>query len=523
MWSGTAVEQALGSLLQTPPASLAWTAEGVSIDSRTLVAGDLFVALRGQQFDGNQYLSAAHQAQAAAAIAETLPPSTASNLPVFQVKDGLAGLVALAEAARESAPARRLAITGSSGKTSWRKLLTLALAPLGEIHAAEKSHNNRIGVALTLARLPKSAELAVLELGSNELGEIADLTALVRPEIGVITGLGTAHIGKFGSAENLAHEKMSLLHGLIGMRLGVVRQADLPVARNATSEQEVKLHSFATGQAGSNTTGKASGADAYLAEWTPAVVGLAPFPTAGEGVAKIFKETIRFKLSSAAHHQAENAVGALLVAKLLGASLKDSADGLADFSADTGRGEVLRLPLKNGDSVWVLDDSYNANFESMVAALETLAQTGIRKVGTEKIGTDTPSRRLAVLGEMRELGEESQKLHQALAKPLLATQPDAVFLVGTEMQSLAEILRSEAPNLELHFAPNTEEIRTSLESHLQANDIVLFKGSLSVGINALLGELRQATKDTTEHTTEDTTEHATKHTNKHREGKAYAL
>ena len=161
MWSGSAVEQALSEVLQTPPASLAWTAEGVSIDSRTLVAGDLFIALRGSNFDGNQYLSAAHQAQATAAIAETLPSGSARALPVFQVKDGLAGLIALAETARDSSSALRLAVTGSSGKTSWRKLLTLALTPLGTIHAAEKSHNNRIGVALTLARLPKSAQLAV--------------------------------------------------------------------------------------------------------------------------------------------------------------------------------------------------------------------------------------------------------------------------------------------------------------------------------------------------------------------------
>ena len=485
MWSGSAVEQALSEVLQTPPASLAWTAEGVSIDSRTLVAGDLFIALRGSNFDGNQYLTAAHQAQATAAIAETLPSGSARALPVFQVKDGLAGLIALAETARDSSSALRLAVTGSSGKTSWRKLLTLALTPLGTIHAAEKSHNNRIGVALTLARLPKSAQLAVLELGSNGLGEIAELTALARPEVGIITGLGTAHIGKFGSAKNLAQEKMSLLLGLTGKRIAIVRQVDLPVARDATSGLEVKLHSFATGKpaTGKPATGKAGGADAdaYLAEWTPTTTGLAPFPTSGEGTAKIFNETIRFKLSTAAHHQAENAIGALLTAKLLGASLKDSADCLADFSADTGRGEVSQLTLKNGDSIWVLDDSYNANFESMSAAIATLAKTT----------TKTPSRRLAVLGEMRELGSHSQKLHEALAEPLLAAQPDAVFLIGTEMQPLAEMLRAEAPDLELHFAPNAEEIHTPLESHLQANDIVLFKGSLSIGIGKLLAELQQ--------------------------------
>ena len=164
---------------QVAPASLAWTAEGVSIDTRTLVAGDLFVALRGARFDGNQYLAAAQEAQAIAAVAETVPSATTS-LPVFQVKDGLESLVALAIAARDASVACRVAVTGSSGKTSWRKLLGLTLAPLGAVHASEKSHNNRIGVALTLARLPKSARLAVLELGSNGLGEIAELTELAR-------------------------------------------------------------------------------------------------------------------------------------------------------------------------------------------------------------------------------------------------------------------------------------------------------------------------------------------------------
>jgi UDP-N-acetylmuramoyl-tripeptide--D-alanyl-D-alanine ligase len=356
LWSEAELSAALGS----PSASLTKPVTGVSIDTRTLKDGDLFVAIRGDSGDGHDHVARAFSSGAGASIVSAARrEALAAFGPVFSVDDTLRAMEKLAVAARARAKARLVAVTGSVGKTSVKEMLRVALARSGATHASAASYNNHWGVPLTLARMPRGAAFGVFEIGMNHAGEIAPLVAMVCPHVAMITTIAPVHLEHLGSIEAIAAAKAEIFAG-VEPGGTIVLNRDAPqfewLERRAKIDH-VDVQSF--------------GADAK------AEARLLHFAPDGEGGAiraSIHGEEFSFKVGAPGRHMAENAVGVLLAARALGADVAHAAAALADFSAPKGRGE--RIVLRGADGpLTLIDESYNANPASMRAALALLGAT----------------------------------------------------------------------------------------------------------------------------------------------------
>ncbi|HEY8594008.1 MAG TPA: UDP-N-acetylmuramoyl-tripeptide--D-alanyl-D-alanine ligase [Devosiaceae bacterium] len=432
----------------------------VSIDSRDIAPGALFVAIRGDRFDGHDFAAAAIAAGAGAALVSSDRSGEMAGLPRIAVPDPLQGLRDIARSARARSKAGIVAITGSAGKTTTKEAVRAVLSTAGETHASVKSFNNHWGVPLTLARLPVSARFGVFEIGMNHAGEITPLSELVRPHVAVITSIGPAHIGNLGSMAAIAMAKAEIFSGLEPGGTAIV---------NADHDYLDILLSAAR-RAGSNivTFGYAQRADVRITN--------AEETEAGTLVRAVFEgRAVDMTLSARGRHMASNAVAALCVARCLGIDLAVAARAAEGLSAGEGRGAAVQLDGSNGP-VELIDESYNANPASMRAALEVFGNT--RAPG---------GRRVLVLGAMRELGEFARRFHAELEKPVLAARPDAVFLVGDDMAALAAAL---AGQVEMHHFETVDEASSEVLNGLAQGDLVMVKGSLSVGLGGLVKSIR---------------------------------
>ena len=466
LWSAAEAAAATGGR-----ASGAWTATGVSIDTRSLAPGDLFVALADVR-DGHDFVAEALAKGAAAAMVSRIPEGVAADAPLLVVDDTLKGLTALGRAGRARAAARVIAVTGSVGKTSAKDMLRAMLGACGTVHAAEASYNNHWGVPLTLARLDPAAQFAVIEIGMNHPGEIGPLARLARPHVALITTIAPAHLAAFDDLVAIAREKAAIFEGLEPGGTGVFN-ADLDTTAILAGAAPRALR-----------FGQADGADFRLAG-----VQLAGDVTIVEAEAD--GAPLLFKIGAAGRHFAMNALGCLAAARAAGADTARCALALAGWHPPGGRGrrEHLRLDPVEDAGFELIDDAYNANPASVGAALEVLAAAAPRD-GVGRVGH---GRRIAILGDMLELGPGETALHAALAEHPAMARIDLVHCIGSRMAHLWHAL-PQAQRGELVETP--EALCADAKRLVDAGDVVLVKGSKASGAARVVDALRKLRQST---------------------------
>jgi UDP-N-acetylmuramyl-tripeptide synthetase/UDP-N-acetylmuramoyl-tripeptide--D-alanyl-D-alanine ligase len=439
-----------------------WRAGGISIDSRSVRPGELFVALKGPNFDGHDYVRAALKAGAAAALVQRVPDGLPPDAPLLVAGDTMAGLEALGQAARRRSHAAFLAVTGSVGKTGTKEMLRLALGTSGATYASTGNLNNQWGVPLSLANMARDCAYAVFELGMNHAGEIGPLSRQVRPKIAIITTVEPAHLEFFPSVEAIADAKAEIFEGMDAEGIAVLNRDNPHYLRleDAAARQGVgRIVSF-----GRHAEAQARLADATLSAASTQIS------------AEILGESVDYRLQMPGAHWALNSLAVLAAAKCAGADLATAAAALARLQPLKGRGQRVKIPMAGG-SIELIDESYNASPAAMRAAFQVLSQTRPASGG----------RRIAVLGDMRELGETSRLLHADLAPDLRAARADLVFTCGPLMEwlhiSLPDAMRGG-------HAPDSEALIPAVVDAVRSGDVVLVKGSLGSRMAPIVEALR---------------------------------
>ncbi|QIK79222.1 UDP-N-acetylmuramoyl-tripeptide--D-alanyl-D-alanine ligase [Sphingomonas piscis] len=446
LWTSAEIEDATGGT-----AGGTFDVTGVTFDSREVGPGDLFVAMPGTAFDGHDFVAKAFAAGAAGALV-----SRPVDGPHVLVADVPAALEALGRAARSRTAATVIGVTGSVGKTSTKEALFAALdrcAP-GKVHRSVKSYNNHTGVPLSLARMPRDSEFAVLEMGMNHAGEIAALTRMVRPHVALITAIAPAHIENLGSEEAIADAKAEIFEGL---------EADgVAIIPHGTPHRD-RLIRAAQGHADRIVTFGRGDADVHAVHAV----------TEGSGsliTAELLDRALTFNISQRGEHWVSNALGVLAAVEAVGADVALAGLALADMGGLKGRGARHTIPIEGGELL-LIDESYNANPASMAATLKSLGQEpGV-------------VRRIAVLGPMRELGAHEAALHAGLAEPVRAAKVDHLILIGEEMAPLAE---AAGGAIAVDRVPDVDGATDRLLGIAQPGDAVLVKASNSVGLAKLV-------------------------------------
>ena len=447
-----------------------WQASGVSIDTRTLQPGELFVALKDVR-DGHDFVAAALEKGAAAALVSRIPEGVSETAPMLIVPDVLAALEALGKAARARTKARVVGVTGSVGKTSTKEMLRAILSGQGKTHAAEASYNNHWGVPLTLARMPVDTDYAVIEIGMNHPGEIAPLARLARLDVAMITIVAPAHLEAFDSIEGIAHEKAAIFNGLKPGGTAVYN-ADLPT----TPILRAKALAVGAHPVG---FGSAEGADWRLVE-----ARISDEATVCRATRR--GQPMLYKVSSPGRHFALNALGALAVAEALGADPMIAAHDLGRWAPPAGRGQRERITLDIVEETFfdLIDDAFNANPASMAAALDVL----IAARPTDGIGRVGNGRRIAVLGDMLELGPDEATLHRDIARHPGLQAVHLIHCVGPRMQALhAALPRGQRGE----WVETAEELATRARHLVDAGDILLVKGSKGSKVSRVVDALRK--------------------------------
>lgn len=456
LWTSAEIAAATGGT-----ASGAFQVSGVEMDSRDVQAGDLFVALKGEAMDGHRFIDAAFRNGAAAAIVDR-----PVDYPHVLVEDTGAALHALAAAARKRVTARIVGVTGSVGKTGVKEAIFTALerTSRGAAHRSVRSYNNHVGVPLSLSRMPSRSRYGVFEMGMNHAGEISGLTAQVKPHVAVITTIAPAHIENLGSMEAIADAKAEIFEGLAEGGIAVIP---------ADSEYYGQLLSSVDDRGANKISfGRSPDADMRLLDAIPQANG-------GTLVTASLRTEqgqigLCYTVSEPGEHWIDNSLCVMAAVYAAGGDLGAAGLALAEMGGLKGRGARLRVPVPGGHAL-LIDESYNANPASMRATLQQLGQT-------------PASRRIAVLGSMKELGDFAPAFHAQLVEPVTAAQVDYAVLVGEEMAALArEMGKAHAESLgnALHFAHcnNAGEAIAALQEYgLTGGDAVLVKGSNSVGL-----------------------------------------
>jgi len=459
LWTGRELARVLGA----PSAPLIDAVDGVSIDSRTLREGDLFFAIKGETHDGHDHVAGAFEAGASAAVVARAHAKThAAFGPAFIVDDTLEAMTRLAAAARERTRARVVAVTGSVGKTSVKEMLRVMLSACGAAHASAASYNNHCGVPLTLARLPRDADYAVVEIGMNHTGEITPLAKLARPHAAIVTTIAPVHIEHLGSIEAIADAKAEIFSGVEPHGTAILN-------RDAPQFERLKQAASARGLTTLNF-GASADCDARLIECDENGGAM-------RVRAAILGRGVTFTLGAPGRHMAENAVGALLAAHALGADIETCAEALKKFSPQRGRGERFSIPTPGG-SATVIDESYNANPASMRAALALLGAAKPKAEG----------RRIAVIGDMLELGLRSAEMHAALATDLIANKVDLLFGAGPLTRALFD---AAPPAIRGAWAARSSELTEEVARALREGDVVMVKGSNGSRMGPLVAALRE--------------------------------
>ncbi|WP_029353025.1 UDP-N-acetylmuramoylalanyl-D-glutamyl-2,6-diaminopimelate--D-alanyl-D-alanine ligase [Bosea sp. 117] len=433
-----------GELIGTPAASIG----GVSIDSRTLQPGDVFFAITGERTDGHDYVAAAASRGAGlSVVARARLPDMPEGAPLLVVEDVLAALEAAGRAARARSDARIVAVTGSVGKTTTKEALLLALGADGPTHASAASFNNHWGVPLSLARLPRTARYGVFELGMNHPDEIRPLTKMVRPHVAIITTVEPVHIAQFPNVEAIADAKAEIFEGVEPGGAAVLNRDNPHFERLAASARAAGIETIVG-----------------FGESPKAEVRLLSVALQSQGsavTADVLGETVSYKVGLPGRHIVQNTLAVMAATRLAGADLALAGLALASLGPPPGRGVRTPLAAKGGEAL-LIDESYNANPASMRAALAVLGQTPVGARG----------RRIAVLGDMLELGETGESLHRDLAAP--AEAADLVFCAGPLMRALWDALPASRRGA---WAPNAAELLPLVAGAVRGGDVLIVKGS----------------------------------------------
>jgi UDP-N-acetylmuramoyl-tripeptide--D-alanyl-D-alanine ligase len=447
LWTASALRAATGGTLAAEA-----DVTGVAIDSRAVQPGDLFVALRDAR-DGHDFVPAALAQGAACAMVD----HAVDGAPLLRVADTLAGLAALGAAGRARSAARIVAVTGSVGKTTTKDMLRHGLDGFGATHAAVASYNNQWGLPLTLARMPQDAEYGVLEIGMNHRGEIAPLARLAAPHAAVITQIGAAHIGHLGSLAEIAAEKADILAGLApGSTAVLPRDSEFfPMLAARAAAAGATVLSF----------GEHADSDIRLLS---AECG----PLSSTAAISVRGARLDLSIGAPGRHLVLNALAATGGAVALGADAARFVRALAGFRPGAGRGARVALAVPGGEAL-LLDESYNGQPPAMRAALAVL-------------GSQQAARRIAVLGDMRELGEHGPALHAGLLPDVLG-HADLVFCCGPLMRGLYDALPG---GLRGAHAATSEALAPLVRDALRPGDVVLVKGSLGTRMAAVVGALK---------------------------------
>jgi len=452
LWTSAEIASATGGRAGGAP----FEVYGVSIDSREIAPGDLFVALAGER-DGHDFAAGA-MARGAAASLVARPVSS----PVIVVEDPLKALERLGEAARDrAAGARRGAVTGSVGKTGVTQAIAAALALAGPSHASVKSYNNHIGVPLTLARMPRETRRAVFEIGMNHADEITPLSRMVRPDVAVITIVGPVHVENFPDGEiGVARAKAEIFDGMEPGGVAVLNADDrwFDLLSAAAEARGVTVRTF----------GRHKDADARLLDFQ-VDRGRATVS------ARVHGEPLTLHLAQTGQHWGLNALATVLAVEALDAPCEAALDALVGFAPLAGRGEETRLRLPQGEIV-LIDESYNANPISMRAALNTLGAHPAK------------GRRIAVLSDMLEISD-SPALHAALAEPIAAAEVDAAFLAGPDMKALDDALPAARRG---GWRARAEDLAPVVIEALRPGDVVMVKGSKGSRASVMVEAIKAA-------------------------------
>jgi UDP-N-acetylmuramoyl-tripeptide--D-alanyl-D-alanine ligase len=465
LWTGQELIAATGGRAE---GGVAAAIGGVSIDTRSLAPGDVFFAIHGDVHNGHKFVAEAFRRQAAAAVVDEAHAAELTGLgTLIVVPDVLHALENAGCAARARSRAGVVAITGSVGKTGTKEALRLALADQGTVHASAASYNNHWGVPLSLARMPAESDFGIFEIGMSASGEIVPLTGMVRPDVAVVTTVAPVHLEFFPSVAAIADAKGEIFSGLEPGGAAVIN-------RDIAEFDRLKAHAAASPAGRIVTFGEHEGADVrakrILTRAECTVVE-----------AEVFGTPVVYRIGSPGRHIAVNSLAVLATAKLLGADLALAALALSQLSPPVGRGERTRLQVPGGEVV-LIDESYNANPASMLAALAALGQTDIGFRG----------RRIAVLADMLELGPESERLHAGLASAIEENAVDVVFAAGPAMQALWHAL---PPTLRGAHAQAPDGLEGPVLASLRAGDVIMVKGSNGTRISRLVAFLKNRFAD----------------------------
>ena len=432
-----------------------WAVTGVSIDTRTLQTGDLFVALKAAR-DGHDFVADALAAGAGAALVSRVPDGVDDTAPLLIVPDVQTALEDLGRAARARTEAKVIGVTGSVGKTSTKEMLRHMLGACGKTHVSVASYNNHWGVPLTLARMPADTEFAVIEIGMNHPGEIAPLAKMAAPDVAMVTTVAEVHLEAFDDINGIALEKASIIDGLVPNGVAIMN-ADTPctkVIETYTKDVTTRWFGAAAAEASLSDV-QVKGAE------THAVLQL-------EGA------TYPVTLGTAGRHFAMNALGALLAVGYLGADRRTAVTGLAAWNPVGGRGARQKLKIYSG-TLDLIDDAYNANPTSLHAAMQVLAEANA-------------PRKIAFLGDMKELGEKEHDFHREVAHWPCTDAIDIIHTVGPLMKSLHDVLPDGKRGQ--HFGDSAA--MAAQAAHLvQAGDAVLLKASLSTNMRKVVDALQE--------------------------------
>ncbi len=450
LWTSAAIAAATGGIASTD-----FAATGVAFDSREVGPGDLFVALSGEETDGHRFVEQAFAQGAAGAIV-----SRAVAGPHVLVDDTVRALDLLATASRARTAARVIGVTGSVGKTGTKEALYACLDHIthGAAHRSVKSYNNHTGVPLSLARMPAATQAAVFEMGMNHAGELSRLTRLVRPEVAVVTTIAPAHTAFFTGEDAIARAKGEIFEGLIPGGIAII-PFDSP-------HRDTLIAAAQPYAARIVTFGLRDGADVHAVEHVRTVGG-GSFVTARLGTREV-----SYTLAPPGEHWVANSLAVLAAVDAIGGDLGIAGLALADLEGLAGRGARRQIAVAGGQAL-LIDESYNANPASMRATLKVLA-------------AEAAGRRIAVLGEMRELGESSDAYHAALAVPIDEAGVSRAVLVGAGMLPLASALEGR---VETVHVPDAATAAAVLSDMLVPGDAVLVKGSNGVGLARVVAAL----------------------------------
>jgi UDP-N-acetylmuramoyl-tripeptide--D-alanyl-D-alanine ligase len=437
----------------------------VTIDSRAVGQGDIFVAIKGERHDGHDFVAGALKAGAGLGLVSRVTDEMLAAGPVLQVaEDPLRGLEAMGVAARARCHGQIIAVTGSVGKTSTKEMLRVALSASGQTHASAASFNNHWGVPLTLARMPRETAFGVFEVGMNHAGEITPLVGWVKPHVAIVTTIAASHLGHFNSLDDIADAKAEIFTGLLPGGHAVI-------SRDTPYFERLAAAAKACGVTSIVSFGKHPESDVRMER-------VALHADCCCVTASVMGESLIYKLGVPGEHMAVNSLAVLAAVKLSGADLARAALALATAQPAKGRGVRESLSIAGGELL-LIDESYNANPASVGAALALLGASRPGKGG----------RRIAVLGDMLELGNHAPGLHAGLFEPMDAAKVDVLYAAGPLMANLWA--RVPASKRGIHAA-TSDGIRDALLAGLRAGDVVMVKGSLGMRMGPLVEAIRAA-------------------------------